>query len=88
MSTDNASDQGDYRTLADHIITLFNVPRLMSVGDGTPDVWELRSVITRAVAFIETQVCDCSVNDPDEQEDPCRRCVVLGRRADMPLENQ
>jgi hypothetical protein len=72
-------DSDDYRDLADVIIAAFNPP-----DDDVAEFAIVIDAVRNAARFIESQPCCCrpAATDPDVLDAPCKRCRVLGRRAD------
>lgn len=74
---DHADDAHDYRALADHVIEHLN-----PADDDIAELAIACDAIDEAVEFIEAQPCSCS-SDAEDEGDPCRRCLVLGRCNDL-----
>jgi hypothetical protein len=71
----------EYDLLATAIRDRFNPP-----DEDAALVVILINAVNRAADYIQSRPCMCSIGVLDRIDDPCLRCMALGRAADMKVE--
>lgn len=79
--TPDQLDAAAYRYLADLVIKWFNP----ADGDGAED-YLLGKKIRQIGKFVESLPCTCDEGAAEFNDEPCGRCLILGRVEDQSVE--
>lgn len=78
---ERSEEREDYELLRDTIIEAFNPP-----DDDVAEVALMTDTLDRVWAYVVAQPCTCPPGAAAFEVEPCDRCAVLGRAADVVVE--